>query len=338
MPPVRILHASDLHIAVKAKLTSVFDQISAGMYFHALRPRALASTYDPAILLRLADLIYHDYNGRYINQAAHRLDAVLLTGDLATTGKHHDLEAAVKFIDGPVHPYLPTQTPDYVPTLASSRTPVWLLPGNHDRLRSAKLTGYSPGGKIFDTLFASHWSSPITEYDPILNLSGLSVAVIGADFNLEHKRQREGRWWNKYAQGRVHQSVLDELELATQRIQAKHAASSQDELAIIWAIHFPPKSPAVATSMKLIDDEHLVEAGNRCGISAILAGHTHEPVRYQTPGMKFEVFCAGTATQDFAPRGHYFHILSLSLDAGRNLEIDWENYRFDATNSRFMLV
>jgi hypothetical protein len=200
MPPVRILHASDLHIAVKAKLTSVFDQISAGMYFHVLRPRALASTYDPAILLRLADLIYHDYSGTHINQAANPLDGVLLTGDLATTGKQRDLETAVKFIDGPLHAYLPTQTPDYVPTLAASRTPVWLLPGNHDRLRRAKITGYSPGGKIFDTLFASHWSTPITEYRPILNHSGLSVAVIGADFNLQNKRQREGRVWNKYAQ------------------------------------------------------------------------------------------------------------------------------------------
>jgi Calcineurin-like phosphoesterase len=204
-----------LHIAVKANLTSVIDYISAGMYFHALRPRALASTYDPSILLRLADLIYSDYSGKYINRAGKPLDAVLLTGDLATTGKQHDIETAVKFIDGPLHQYLPTMTPDYVPTLAASRTPVWLLPGNHDRLRRAKVTGYSPGGNIFNTLFASHWSTPITEYTPLLSRSGLSVAVIGVDFNLQHKRQREGRWWNKYAQGRVDQTILSNLEQTT---------------------------------------------------------------------------------------------------------------------------
>ena len=112
MHPVRILHASDLHIARTPNLTSVVDYISAGMYFNALRPRALASTYDPSILLRLADLIYSDYRGKYINQASNPLDAVLLTGDLATTGKQRDLEAAVKFINGPLHPYLPTLTSD----------------------------------------------------------------------------------------------------------------------------------------------------------------------------------------------------------------------------------
>ena len=338
MPPVRILHASDLHIAVKANLTSVFDYISAGMYFNLLRPKALASTYDPAILLRLADLIYYDCTGTYIDQASSPLDAVLLTGDLATTGKQRDLETAVKFIDGPLHPYLPTQTPDYVPTIAASRTPVWLLPGNHDRLRRAKITGYSPGGKIFDTLFASHWPSLVSEYKPILNRSGLSVAVVGADFNLQHKRYREGRWWNKYAQGRVDQNVLDDLEQTTRLTQANHARNSTDELAVIWAIHFPPKSPAIAASMKLIDDEKLVEAGNRCGIAALLTGHTHEPVRYQAAGMRFEVFCAGTATQHFAPRGHYIHILNLSLGAGGKLEIEWKNFRFDSRNSRFVLV
>ena len=338
MHPVRILHASDLHIAVKANLTSVVDYISAGMYFNALRPRALASTYDPSILLRLADLIYSDYRGNYINQASNPLDAVLLTGDLATTGKQRDLETALKFIDGPHHPYLPTMTRDFVPTLAASQTPVWLLPGNHDRLRRAKLTGYSPGGKIFDTLFASHWSNPVTEYTPILSRSGLSVAVIGADFNLQHKRQREGRWWNKYAQGRVDQSILGDLEQVTQRIKTVHAQTSSNVLAIIWAIHFPPKSPAIASSMKLIDDERLVEAGNRCGIAALLAGHTHEPVRYQAPGMRFEVFCAGTASQHFSPRGHYVHVLGFSLGAAGDVEINWENFRFQPTTSRFELV
>jgi 3',5'-cyclic AMP phosphodiesterase CpdA len=338
MPPVRILHASDLHISIKANVTSTLDNISAGTYFNALKSSAQVSTYDPLILLRLADLIYQDSIGIHINGAANPLDAVLLTGDLATTGRQHDLEQAVKFIDGPVHQYLSTQTPDYVPTLAAVRTPIWLLPGNHDRLRRARFRGYSPGGKIFDRLFSSHWPSSVHDYSPILSQSGLSVAVIAADFNLQDKRHREGRWWNKYAQGRVYQRILDKLESTTRFIQTNHARSSYDTLAVIWSIHFPPRSPAIANSMKLIDDERLIEVANRCDITAILAGHTHEPVRYKGPGMSFEIFCAGTASQHFAPNGHYVHLLNLYLDASQSVRIEWENFKFDRTNSRFVLV
>ena len=147
--------------------------------------------------------------------------------------------------------------------------------------------------------------------------------MIAADFNLQDKRHREGRWWNKYAQGKIYQTILDELERRTRRIQTNHARSSYDTLAVIWSIHFPPRFPSIPTSMKLIDDERLIEAANRCDITAILAGHTHAPLRYKGPGMRFEIFCAGTASQHYAPKDHYVHVLNLSLDASQTIKIDW---------------
>ena|ERR1051325_5719788 len=101
MTSVRILHASDLHIARRAKLISFTDNISAGMYFNALKSRALVSSYNPTLLVKMTEYIYNDYVNNHVHHRSAPIDAVLITGDIATTGLRAALQAALTFVQGP---------------------------------------------------------------------------------------------------------------------------------------------------------------------------------------------------------------------------------------------
>jgi predicted phosphodiesterase len=80
--------------------------------------------------------------------------------------------------------------------------------------------------------------------------------------------------------------------------------------------------------MQLIKSRELIDRANQCGIHALLAGHTHEPVMYRTPDMRFDVFCAGTTSQYYAPHGNHFQIINIELNAQGEIVISSENYRF----------
>jgi hypothetical protein len=79
--------------------------------------------------------------------------------------------------------------------------------------------------------------------------------------------------------------------------------------------------------MQLIDSDKFVLRANRCGVNAVLAGHTHDAVRYRRPEMKFDVFCAGTVSQAFAPGGNHLRILQIKNDRGE-IAIASEDYLF----------
>src|SRR4051812_35529063 len=93
----RLLHASDLHIAAKPERVGISDIIpKAGLRFPRIRTDgtaswphrrrlALTSSYSPDILEALIELVYDEGD---------QLDVVLLSGDLATTGKENDLQKA----------------------------------------------------------------------------------------------------------------------------------------------------------------------------------------------------------------------------------------------------
>ncbi len=99
MASVRILHASDLHIAAVENITSPADRFTPGTIKDAALNRMLASSYDSSILLHLAKFAYQQAE-------LGRLDAILLTGDIATTGSSEDLRKAHEFIHAPVDPDL----------------------------------------------------------------------------------------------------------------------------------------------------------------------------------------------------------------------------------------
>ncbi|HEV2862433.1 MAG TPA: metallophosphoesterase [Pyrinomonadaceae bacterium] len=354
MPTIRILHASDLHIAKVPNLVAVPDRVSAGISLgnvfsrsglKALTRTALVSSYDPTLLLSLAEFVNDDYESNHVQGRGAPIDAIVLTGDIATTGRAKDLERARRFLEDPYDPGAPAQQLTAPGEGSISRVlghdgcscpdPVllMLMPGNHDRLRRARLTGYSPGGTKFDHVLHKHWASAahlkshgndVRELEIVKG--SLRVSVIAADFNLKDRRDRQGRWWYKYAQGRVYHGrstprILGNLVLATRRAPAGAV--------VLLATHFPPRFPYIPPSMKLIDDSYLIRAANRRGVSAVLSGHTHEPVRYRAPGMDSEVLCAGTATQHHSSPGHYFHVVEINGNDLSDATITVEHYKYD---------
>ncbi len=312
MASVRILHASDLHIAKQENLTSPADRFTPGTLKSALFHRMLASSHDPAILQRLASFVYKQ-------SATGLLDAVILTGDIATTGATKDLEKAFEFIHAPADPRVPTQSASQKgkATLAGASKPVWLLPGNHDRYQRSIRGGYVPGGVEFDRVFQSDWQGPVQRF-PSISKAGLTVTVIGADLNLQTHRQSD-RKLGWLGQG-LADPFLNQLEAATKQL------SAADRQCVIWAVHFPPLYPNISSYLKLLDDDLLVARANACGVKAVLSGHTHSAVKYRKSPMKFDVFCAGTVSQSFAPEGNQFQIIEVSSDASGNINITNEEY------------
>lgn len=142
MAQVRILHASDLHISTQANITSPIDRFTPGTIKDAAVNRMLASSFDPAILLSFASFVFK-------RAQKGLLDAVLLTGDVSTTGSTEDLEKAFDFMHAPAEPGLGWQNREGEARLSNVNSLVWLLPGNHDRFL-ARPYGYAPGGKEFD--------------------------------------------------------------------------------------------------------------------------------------------------------------------------------------------
>jgi len=291
----------------------------------------LVSSYDVGVLQRFADFVHqHAANGL--------LDAVVLTGDIATTGDTEELEKALEFFEAPPDVRLRSQTSEQEPTLAELPIPIFLLPGNHDRYKTGPGYapggfGYGPGGREFDRIFKKYWRGPvmptfdsqadILDYKPLRN-DGLVVAIISADFNL--LTADDCNWpFGWLAQGKVYDPILDQLEDSTTSIVTHWRRSN--EVCVIWAIHFPPSYPRISRLMQLIESDRFVLRANTCGVKAVLAGHTHDPVKYRRPEMKFDVFCAGTVSQGFAPGGNHFRIIEIRNDTGQ-ISIASEDYRF----------
>jgi 3',5'-cyclic AMP phosphodiesterase CpdA len=364
MELIRILHASDLHIAKRANVISGLDRISAGI---SLRPpllravfkTAFFSSYSPTVLLAFSQFVYEDYERSHRKQVDAPIDAIVLTGDIATSGRSKDLKRALWFFQdkpdsnmqakstrGGLYATLATvlDTPHLVGPIA---IPLLLVPGNHDRLQPS-LKGlyldYWPGGKNFDQVLQGYWDPTLNalDYGPdvkalTLQKNKLTVSIIAADFNLKQSGDRVGLWFNRYAQGRVYQNatnkqdILGNLRQATQDIKR-----SDPDSVIIWAVHFPPGFPGISSTMELINDNDLINVANGEDILAILSGHTHIPVRYRTPVMKFDVFCAGSATQFYAPLGNHFQILEIEGTNKKDASARLVNYKFDKQQVKFI--
>jgi len=308
-PSVRILHASDLHIAKQANITSPVDRFRPGTIRDAIWHATMASSFDPAILMSFADSVRK-------KAASGSIDAVILTGDLATTGSAADIHEAYEFLHAPSDPRNPIENANAKAkaTLSKVNVPVWIIPGNHDHFGA----GYLPDRNEFARTFITEWAGPVKSF-PTLKKSGLAVTIIGADLSLNSWKASRWRRFGWFGQGRADEKILDELEKQTKLVPQVPGGC------IIWAVHFPP-IPKISRSLELLDRDLLVSRANKCGVKAILAGHTHEPRDHKDPGMNFTVYCGGTVSQAFSPKGHHFRIIEAYLDEYGVVKINVEDY------------
>lgn len=363
MTSINILHASDLHICVHDQLRSPLDRLRdlpdpwdislRGIsekarllpeFAEAWWNKMAVSSYDPETLRALAKFIYdharakEDEEGnKIIESGEDKLDAVVLTGDLATTGSHDDIELVAKFLRSPASykcRYKSAERHYRGPTLSAVKIPIICLPGNHDRFLG--LDDFKPGSDEFDKQLFDYRDPPFREHEltaPITGGKQLRVVVLAVDFTLEQSYHCQGEFgW--LAQGCAYTDRRKALANRTEKI--KNTAGDDELLCIIWAMHFPPMFPHYPHHSRLLAEENVVRAANRTGVKAILAGHTHVQSTYRYPGMGFWVYCCGTTTQ-YEPlamtqkdgeRGNYFQIITITADANGQINISGKDYRY----------
>jgi 3',5'-cyclic AMP phosphodiesterase CpdA len=373
MSSVSILHASDLHISFHKQLRSPLDQLNdlenrwdlsgkglsekqriLKQLLIAWRQESSASSYDPETLEALAEFIYEKArkkpgeSGETIDGSA-ELDAVVLTGDLATTGTRDDIAKTHQFLTAPYdvrYPHKSSDTSYRGATLSGVGIPIIYLPGNHDRyVPTRDFYGpslpkfFNPGGTNFDSIISDFRADPIQMAVIESVDSRLKVIIFAVDFTLEDFSDHEG-FYGWLAQGRAYSNIRKDLLAQTKKAVEDHIDQS---VVILWAIHFPPYYPGINKHSSLLAEDKLITAANSSGVTAILAGHTHKQLSYKHPFMSPEVYCCGTTTQ-FEPmrvgeggpdrtRGNFLQIIKVSLDQGGSVHIGASHYRYSATGS-----
>jgi hypothetical protein len=156
-----------------------------------------------------------------------RLDVILVTGDLATTGDARDLRPAHEFVDAaPVSGRrAPWLTAAGKPTLQAAGAPIVLLPGNHDRYQGLTKNA---GGTQFDAFFANYWktssrgqlpASPSVQTLVVLQGgTGEKLAIVAADFTLATNADADasrGGWFAYLGQSKAYQVIVDALKKET---------------------------------------------------------------------------------------------------------------------------
>lgn len=337
MARINLLHISDLHIAQfpERQEFSAREFLSPGTFKTTARQGTYAASYSTGKLSAVVSLAH---------KVKDSLDAIVITGDIATTGLEHDLERARIFIEGPPATDNSYLSEDGIATISGvGVNHIILLPGNHDRYREWRTPfglvslGYTPGNKKFHDVFQRHWQDDVKT--TLVEKDGLAVVVCAADFSL---RSWLDAYWpqpaNWHAQGRVYRESEDVLPKLISQTQAATANCLRRDLqvVIIWALHFPPAFPNSKSYMKLLDEEYLVAAAKECGVACILVGHTHRQVAYPLPNSTY-VLCAGSASQADVEDGNYCQIISID-SANQDTPLKVATYHLETKNDRLEFV
>lgn len=313
MAMFRILHASDPHMATVP--------FRLGTYWHQ-------PSHDLNALKAFVAFAHRNRNA---------FDAVLVSGDLATTGDRTDLVAAYQLYTAAAANSVVAITPAGEPTLvhwANSGT-LDLLPGNHDRFRS-RAHLYRAGGRVFDQVFdpkkgMSFWSAKQGVAHGVSICRGASVLhIVKADFTLH--RGDSGKWFYMLpgwlGQGRVEQTVLDDLVAATKHARCQFTDEGCHPVTL-WVIHFDPF--ATDQVLLLLESAKLAKAAQELNVVAILCGHTHE-TKLKPVSDKTVVYVCGTTAQAGSPQWDCQSIEVVTDDNGTlpaTIHVDW--YRYDGT-------
>lgn len=261
---------------------------------------------------------------RHLAEDIPRCDALVVTGDLATTGSRDDLLIARAYFSGQIPP---NWNPGIeFPSLLGDDSIVVALPGNHDRYEGIML---SPAGTGFETHFGPAWDFGMGRSYDLNSTTGSSrvkvctllkdavgLGIVLADFSLPDAHAAEGMsGW--IGQGSA--QCIDELVSATHMIRSEAEEGGVDA-AVIWALHFPPNFPKIDPRLKLLYEDDLIAAAEQLRVPLILAGHTHLPLRYQSGiNNPVTVICCGASTGVSAH--NEYSCSQIEIDIGRGGEV-----------------
>lgn len=332
MPTLRILHLSDLHIANNRTFYRMIGKVTN-----------LLSVHNADALETLAEIVYSWRND---------IDAILISGDIATTGAVVDLNRAIDFFNTPPNvSFFPWLNYKREPTIQAFNKPIIIVPGNHDRFLN--ISGWP--GKLFYKYFHSYWEEGpggIQSYflpdktNPIL-------AVISSDFslnNISHASFPLGH----LGQGRVYKKRLKKLIKKTREIYNVYPSC-----AIIWMIHFAPKLeyslkfknyqnnrlPNISKrllkvikteGLQLIGDDNLIKMAKKVKIKYIFCGHTHINDYYLVGKNKnICIHCAGTSTCLSTNHKTTIHLKEIIIKNAEVIKIKTRNLWWDSDDQTF---
>lgn len=262
MTNFKFLHLSDLHFAKNSNRPPF--SISQRQYLeeridYALEEGFFAGGHSRAKSRELALFVRTEFRD---------VDAIIVTGDIATTGEYFDLQAALEFFEGDAEDENPVDV-----SLRTFKDKIILLPGNHDRykqcpvdkkklefnenksifdpirnfwekfknIKNLRNIFFLPGNKSFNEVFKSYWKNKVSSR--IFMKENASVGIFTADFTLRDIEDcTSPRYLNMLAQGKVHDKVLQEL---IEKTKLYTDTKDLNKKIIIWAIHFPPQFPTL---------------------------------------------------------------------------------------------
>lgn len=299
MAQFRLIHASDMHFAAQSGLINAYDTRG----FWGLVGQAFSPNFKQTVVLSSFNPDTAAAFAHAVGTAANSIDAVILTGDIATTGRTEDLIAARAFLQGHADTFLPNRSAALVGP--AHMPPVIIMPGNHDRYTRLP---FFPESKEFEAVFGPHWdfqSQPVASWHAthrfvrttVLQKHSSLLALCRVDFSLTEKNQSDPGPLDYMGQGRVRSKsaargpldALDELIAQTKAVQQLAA-----DVQVIWCVHFPPGFPDIRPEMRLIDEDDLLSAAQTQDIKLVLSGHTHQYANYLINQGAARVICCGT--------------------------------------------
>jgi len=302
MNQFRLLHLSDLHFAERPRVAGFPNVLSW--------PPGWLASHDPDLALKAAEYAYRERNN---------LDAIVLTGDIATSGARNDLRAARAFVDAPaISAHL---TANSEATLKAANLPIALIPGNHDRFHHQP---YLPGNKSFNREFQAYW--PLgKKVTTLLVLRGSSeqLALIAADLSLVRFRDAQGLRFEYLGRGKAYKRLVDNLVRETTMQRQAYG----NQLGVVWLIHFPPCFPSISSTLRLLDEQMLLAGAASAGVTDLFLGHTHEMNSYHVGAL--HMHCAGTATQYVSSSGNSIHVREVTV-SGSHTQVQSTDLRWNS--------
>jgi len=289
--PLRILHFSDIHVNLQIRhmhWKKWFSKRAIGA-INLLRGRA---SYFDETEKKLAALVrFKEEND---------IDIVINTGDYTALGLKNELILARQLLD----PFM-TPPQNYI-----------TVPGNHDIYVHEGNSHYR-----FSEQFCSVLQNDLPEYCrgghwPLIRLLGENVAVIAID----SARPNPVPWKSSGEIPAEQLQALDKI-LKDERIRGRF---------LFVMTHYAPRLSNGEPDKKLhglINADDFLEVCRPIENGAILFGHIHKTYRLHVPGVKSELFCAGSATMQGREGCWVYEMKGKKMQA-KQIGWDGENYCF----------
>jgi 3',5'-cyclic AMP phosphodiesterase CpdA len=310
----KLLHLSDLHLAATPRQVDWLTFVR-GLPRGQMPPQgwvgAWASSHHPGIVVEAARTV-----------AVVDPDALVISGDLVTSGERQDVAMGNVFLNGAgayQQQWLTVQAGQIFATVGRARARA-VIPGNHDRYGAL----YSPGGRHCEAMMG--WPQG-KRVGPLARLqaNGASLCILGIDCSLS-ANDFPSPPFGHLARGRVTDQILNEIRQAHAQLPGSGA--------VLWVVHWPPEFAPPVWLHDLINENALIQLGAALGVSLIVSGHTHRHAVYRTSS-GIPVVCCGSTSQFAVGHGNTLQEIAVDVQ-GSQATVDVNTWTYDANAVRFV--